>query len=1633
MDILFDPITYRGDFNGDGNEDILNIIEERIWTYLGYYGPVIRQHSLNYWDGKRFNKSDLNSIVPNYINYDHAVDSTNYHCNSYNYIADFNGDNKDDILEYNIYTRVNANQDTVYDYEYVICMPKSNGYAKFYSKRINDGDIDFSNYLIGTPLLDDHHHYSLEGGIENILKYNYDKNSFHSVSLSNKFDLTSQGRAGLYVNGKYLTFFDPKDNCKMKELYDGFGNKLEISYNHIVNDEVYTRKSHYVKNPDQSDNTQLRYINFGIEVVDSVKSIQATDTAMNNTITYKYSGAVYDRINKGFLGFDYFKSQMVTDVNRQLTLTNETIKNIFEAKAADTIRPPWYSLVTTMTRTNRPALPTADTTAGSETLSSYAKQDLGNGRFFIYAESLEDVNYNLKTRKVIFPTYNNNHQILTKRVVNSNLNFGDSVSSYIETTSYNNVAGLFGIISQVNQKNITKWQHDDASATKYTRQVNYHYYGADNNYLLKYILYDENLPQFTVCAGYSYDEYGNVLTMTQADSSNNTPILQTNQSSVEYDDLGRFPTNMTDIYGYTSYFDINYLGQPVSETDIQGNVINYHYDNMGNLEKTTFVNSLNHNITEEEFWLWGNTSCPEIKTGVYPLFQIISHTTLGFNGDTIYSFSYFDSWGREVMSKSRYMDSYDGTTPHYNSISNASVYYSNGQLQTEYDLYDPTVNNLVNNLPTRSSVPTYDAQGRMSQVNTIIGQDNHFVGLGYNGTNLSYSYGQNGNTNNQITTERTVDASGNFKNKIDALDNTVTAKYYHSGMVKETQLNTTGNKVVLSYDEIGRKKRMKDPDAGVFKYSYDVYGNMVEEIDSLISKTIYIYDVFQRDSVIRCYKYLGGSYNQLESQTNYYYNGLNANGTPSDGIGQIKRIKYLYDRTIDGRKVIDHYKKFNYNNKGLLINTIDTIREIDKISPFNSHDLIFKEEYIYDEYDRLITKKLPSISGTEGYGIELHYTYNKLDEVIKIEKYNGSGYEQVWQLAEENIYGNPVRVNLGPITNELSTYYTYNDQQMLTSKETKLDIVNKEKWELEWDVFFGNLTIRNYSLGSSSYYHEKYIYDKLDRLSDSYYGPTELPNFDSFTMDLNNFNYKKKTGYYFYEYVNDENDYSEAITLAASNAVKQIQPEWNNLVNSDVKPTHQELSYTSFNSIESISETFNRSTTSEPDLYTLKKEFYYGSGGQRVLMISLEDGVEVSRKYYTDEFEYTVDPLGNTKEVTFINSPTGLIAADVNYSNQTDKFYFVLTDQLGSITQLLKSNGDTVGNAQFTYDAWGRLRDVVNNPNSPYTPNTPQQNKFCILDRGYTGHEHLLEHDIINMNGRIYDPITAQFMQADNYIQSPEDYISYNRYAYCRYNPFKYVDPSGEDPEGPPGLTMPPTTVVGQTVKDDADDPDNFVNRDGMYPTNSIFYAGYGPPVILWGLSGLTSRGIGFTGSSNGGGSSYSTATLGNKYADDGWPKMPSDHLNQVSNSTGRRSTYSYNDFRNDAHIMLDAAGLVYDPIDVAHGLWYAYEGEYFKAGVCVFSAAPVIGIVVTSAKWAKGLKYADEAGEGIEKSFKLLDAKYLKKIGIDPHSLKKEFLGKKAQIKYYDIFKDTKTNELLIFRKGGKGTPIKTGEFIIK
>jgi RHS repeat-associated protein len=94
--------------------------------------------------------------------------------------------------------------------------------------------------------------------------------------------------------------------------------------------------------------------------------------------------------------------------------------------------------------------------------------------------------------------------------------------------------------------------------------------------------------------------------------------------------------------------------------------------------------------------------------------------------------------------------------------------------------------------------------------------------------------------------------------------------------------------------------------------------------------------------------------------------------------------------------------------------------------------------------------------------------------------------------------------------------------------------------------------------------------------------------------------------------------------------------------------------------------------------------------------------------------------------------------------------------------------------ASQNFDAWGRGR----NPNDWTYNNVPVQPDW--LYRGYTGHEHLAQFALINMNGRMYDPITGRMLSPDNYISVDENTQGYNRYGYALNNPLRITDPSGE-------------------------------------------------------------------------------------------------------------------------------------------------------------------------------------------------------------------------------------------------------------
>jgi RHS repeat-associated protein len=65
---------------------------------------------------------------------------------------------------------------------------------------------------------------------------------------------------------------------------------------------------------------------------------------------------------------------------------------------------------------------------------------------------------------------------------------------------------------------------------------------------------------------------------------------------------------------------------------------------------------------------------------------------------------------------------------------------------------------------------------------------------------------------------------------------------------------------------------------------------------------------------------------------------------------------------------------------------------------------------------------------------------------------------------------------------------------------------------------------------------------------------------------------------------------------------------------------------------------------------------------------------------------------------------------------------------------------------------------------------------------GLTGHEYDVETVLVKMHGRIYDPKTGRFLQADPpLVQSPYWSQGLNRYSYVFNNPLSFTDPSGFD------------------------------------------------------------------------------------------------------------------------------------------------------------------------------------------------------------------------------------------------------------
>lgn len=152
-------------------------------------------------------------------------------------------------------------------------------------------------------------------------------------------------------------------------------------------------------------------------------------------------------------------------------------------------------------------------------------------------------------------------------------------------------------------------------------------------------------------------------------------------------------------------------------------------------------------------------------------------------------------------------------------------------------------------------------------------------------------------------------------------------------------------------------------------------------------------------------------------------------------------------------------------------------------------------------------------------------------------------------------------------------------------------------------------------------------------------------------------------------------------------------------------------------------------------------------------------------------FEQKVEngKISSTNYIFVFGKAVAILSQD---ANDIEDVKYIHHDHLGSI----QAYSDELGKLyqELSYDAWG----VRRNPDTWVVFDVVASSN-AYNDHGFGGHEHIDLFELVNMDGRMYDPVVGRFISADPFIQSPDFTQSLNRYAYCINNPLSLIDPSG--------------------------------------------------------------------------------------------------------------------------------------------------------------------------------------------------------------------------------------------------------------
>jgi RHS repeat-associated protein len=555
-----------------------------------------------------------------------------------------------------------------------------------------------------------------------------------------------------------------------------------------------------------------------------------------------------------------------------------------------------------------------------------------------------------------------------------------------------------------------------------------------------------------------------------------------------------------------------------------------------------------------------------------------------------------------------------------------------------------------------------------------------------------------------------------------------------------THTDAAGHTTRYLYNE--RTTSVADALGGYSSRTVDASGNLSYCIDQAGDSVVYSYDVDGHCTMVR-----GGGKTILMEYD------LMGNRTLLDDpdMGQEQTQYNAYGELI--RQTDDKgTTTWNYDNLGRVVQetrpdmTTTSVYDTRFIGALTSQTVSNGTgmSYQYDEYGRVTSKE--SVIGNRTFltktyytpynqvacikypsGLRIGYTYSLWGNLLQVTDYDSD--DLLWELDSLNARGQVTSQIYGN-TKEIHTSYDPTNGRIVGIRTNGI-----QDWTYAYDAL-GNLTERK---DCSRNLTETFGYDLRNRLVRTSRNSlsTQLMTYDAAG------NLLSKTG------VGHDFAYEEGSNrLVSFYADSPLPRMWD------------DIQYNSFHKVTSIVQGSHSLALT------------YGPSKSRMKAVLSDHQTVAETKYYIDNLYEEIQKGAEVTQLSYIFAGDVCIAIHEHSSTNGTRLLYLHHDHLGSVQAYSDEQGHLV--QELSYDAWGCRR----------SPDTWEPfERFTEADAanpwGFTGHEHLDLFEMVNMEGRIYDPLLGRFLSPDPYVQAPDYTQSLNRYVYCLNNPLSLTDPTG--------------------------------------------------------------------------------------------------------------------------------------------------------------------------------------------------------------------------------------------------------------